>query len=159
MTILEALRQVTTSIKTWVENNFFKKGETTADDFGVYVQANEPVDAVDGDIWIDTVNDPIAIEVNSPVQSVNGKMGNIMLTANDVGADPSGTADSEINTHNINTSAHNDIRLELEAIANQINSFDETDPTVPSWAKESTKPSYTKSEVGQVIHLRILLHL
>lgn len=24
----------------------------------------------------------------------------------------------------------------------------ETDPTVPSWAKESTKPSYTKSEVG-----------
>ena len=148
MTILEALRQVTTSIKTWVENNFFKKGETTADDFGVYVQANEPVDAVDGDIWIDTVNDPIAIEVNSPVQSVNGKMGNIMLTANDVGADPSGTADSEIATHNINTSAHNDIRLELEVIANQINSFDETDPTVPSWAKASTKPSYTKSEVG-----------
>ena len=26
----------------------------------------------------------------------------------------------------------------------------ETDPTVPSWAKESTKPSYTASEVGAV---------
>lgn len=24
----------------------------------------------------------------------------------------------------------------------------ETDPTVPSWAKASTKPSYTASEVG-----------
>ena len=26
--------------------------------------------------------------------------------------------------------------------------FEETDPTVPSWAKQTTKPSYTKSEVG-----------
>ena len=26
--------------------------------------------------------------------------------------------------------------------------YTETDPTVPSWAKASTKPSYTKSEVG-----------
>jgi hypothetical protein len=24
----------------------------------------------------------------------------------------------------------------------------ETDPTVPSWAKAETKPSYTKSEIG-----------
>ena len=29
-----------------------------------------------------------------------------------------------------------------------LTSFTETDPTVPSWAKQSTKPSYTKSEVG-----------
>lgn len=148
MTILEALRQVTTSIKTWVENNFFKKGETTADDFGVYVQANEPVDAVDGDIWIDTMNDPATIEIDSPVQSVNGKTGNIIITSDDVNADPSGTADNKVSDHNINTSAHNDIRLELESITNKINSFDETDPTVPSWAKASTKPTYTKSEVG-----------
>ena len=28
--------------------------------------------------------------------------------------------------------------------------FSETDPTVPSWAKQSTKPSYTASEVGAV---------
>lgn len=26
--------------------------------------------------------------------------------------------------------------------------FEETDPTVPSWAKEATKPSYTKEEIG-----------
>ena len=25
---------------------------------------------------------------------------------------------------------------------------EETDPTVPDWAKEETKPSYSKSEVG-----------
>ena len=29
-----------------------------------------------------------------------------------------------------------------------LTNFTETDPTVPSWAKASTKPSYTKSEVG-----------
>lgn len=31
-----------------------------------------------------------------------------------------------------------------------ITSYTETDPTVPSWAKQSTKPSYTASEVGAV---------
>jgi hypothetical protein len=29
-----------------------------------------------------------------------------------------------------------------------LTSYTETDPTVPAWAKASTKPSYTKSEVG-----------
>jgi hypothetical protein len=29
-----------------------------------------------------------------------------------------------------------------------LQSFTETDPTVPSWAKQSTKPTYTASEVG-----------
>lgn len=32
--------------------------------------------------------------------------------------------------------------------AGYISSYTETDPTVPSWAKASTKPSYTASEVG-----------
>ena len=31
-----------------------------------------------------------------------------------------------------------------------ISSYTETDPTVPSWAKQSSKPSYTASEVGAV---------
>ncbi len=31
-----------------------------------------------------------------------------------------------------------------------ITGYTETDPTVPSWAKESSKPSYTASEVGAV---------
>lgn len=29
-----------------------------------------------------------------------------------------------------------------------LTSYTETDPTVPAWAKASTKPSYTASEVG-----------
>lgn len=31
-----------------------------------------------------------------------------------------------------------------------ITGYTETDPTVPSWAKASSKPSYTASEVGAV---------
>lgn len=60
MTILEALRQVTSSIKTWADNKFLNK-DTTADDFGIYVQDTEPLNAIDGDIWIDTASDPSII--------------------------------------------------------------------------------------------------
>ena len=31
---------------------------------------------------------------------------------------------------------------------NLIENFEETDPTVPGWAKQSTKPTYTAAEVG-----------
>lgn len=34
--------------------------------------------------------------------------------------------------------------------AGYLTSFTETDPTVPSWAKQSSKPTYTASEVGAV---------
>jgi len=37
---------------------------------------------------------------------------------------------------------------ELQNDVGFITSYTETDPTVPSWAKQSTKPSYTASEVG-----------
>lgn len=37
---------------------------------------------------------------------------------------------------------------ELTNDSGYIKSYTETDPTVPSWAKAPTKPSYTKSEVG-----------
>jgi len=37
---------------------------------------------------------------------------------------------------------------DFENDENYLQSFTETDPTVPSWAKQSTKPSYTYSEVG-----------
>lgn len=41
-----------------------------------------------------------------------------------------------------------DIRSGAQAGATALQSFTETDPTVPAWAKQSTKPSYTASEVG-----------
>ena len=69
MTVLEALRITTESIRDWVNNK-------TADDFGIYVQDTEPADAVDGDIWVDTATDPSFIEPNLPgvTTADNGKV-------------------------------------------------------------------------------------
>ena len=52
------------------------------------------------------------------------------------------------NTHNTNAEAHIDIRSELENDSGYLTSYTETDPTVPSWAKAETKPTYTADEVG-----------
>ena len=41
-----------------------------------------------------------------------------------------------------------DVQTSLGKADTALQSFTEKDPTVPSWAKASTKPSYTKSEVG-----------
>ena len=48
----------------------------SADDFGIYVQAQEPTDAVPGDIWIDTINDPTYIPPAIPeiTEADNGKV-------------------------------------------------------------------------------------
>ena len=70
----------------------------------------------------------------------------------------------QIGTHNSNSSAHSDIREsitthtsnasihvtddERNAWNAKLDSYTETDPTVPAWAKAESKPSYTASEVG-----------
>ena len=64
-----------------------------------------------------------AITYVPPVSSVNGQTGVVELNI------PADTSD-------------------LTNGAGFLTSFTETDPTVPSWAKASTKPSYTYSEVG-----------
>ena len=61
-------------------------------------------------------------------------------TAEEVGAQPKGdyATKGEIPTK----------VSELTNDSGYLKSYTETDPTVPSWAKASSKPSYTKSEVG-----------
>lgn len=50
------------------------------------------------------------------VTSVNGKTGVVVLTAEDVGADATGTATTQISTHNSNESAHSDIRQMITSL-------------------------------------------
>lgn len=50
-------------------------------------------------------------------------------TANEVGADASGTATSEVSSHNTNTSAHNDIRLSLKDLSDRLNALADSDDT------------------------------
>lgn len=94
----------------------------------------------------------------APVQSVNGKTGEVNLnaasvgarpdnwmptaqdvgalpntytppnqTAAQVGADPAGTAESKVSAHNTKNDAHNDIRLELQAINAKLTAFFDSD--------------------------------
>lgn len=54
-------------------------------------------------------------------------------------------------TNNSGYITSNDIPTDISSFNNDVGyltSFTETDPTVPSWAKQSTKPTYTASEVG-----------
>lgn len=64
-----------------------------------------------------------AVELHAPVQSVNGQDGDVTISV------PTKTS-------------------ELTNDSGFITGYTETDPTVPAWAKASTKPSYTAAEVG-----------
>lgn len=81
---------VSTQISTAID-------EATADDFGIYVQASEPVDAIVGDIWIDTVNDPSYIPPTLPeiTEADNGKVlmvvnGRLQLVSLNLSVDANG---------------------------------------------------------------------
>lgn len=84
-----------------------------------------------------------------PVTSVNGKTGAVSLDASAVGARPSTWMPSASDVGALPASTT--IPTKVSQLTNDsgfIKSYTETDPTVPSWAKASTKPSYSKSEVG-----------
>lgn len=46
------------------------------------------------------------------------------------------------------TDLASDVQTSLNKANSALQSYTESDPTVPSWAKASSKPTYTKSEVG-----------
>ena len=50
-------------------------------------------------------------------------------TAEQVGADPAGTASSAVSAHNANTSAHTDIRNLISALTTKVNNFLDSDDT------------------------------
>lgn len=81
---------------------------------------------------------------SAPVTSVNNKTGAITLNASDVGAGtyskPSGGIPK--------TDLASAVQTSLGKADSALQSYTETDPTVPSWAKAQNKPSYTAQEVG-----------
>lgn len=105
--------------------------------------------------YLESIQDPDAIKnavedyfeqnpVEVPVQSVNGKTGDVSLTAEDigalpdtytppnqtaeqVGADPKGTAETAVSQHNTAGDSHNDIRLELKVINDRLTAFFDSD--------------------------------
>lgn len=51
------------------------------------------------------------------------------VTAAQVGADPAGTAETHVGSHNTNTSAHNDIRLLVAGLTERLNALADSDDT------------------------------
>lgn len=126
----------------------------------------------------DSENLPMTLDMQmvvggGAVDSVNGQTGDVVLTASDVGALPddttiptktsdlendSGFLSSAVTTFNGQSGA-----VTYNAPVQSVNSktgavvldasdvgaiSQETDPTVPSWAKQPNKPTYTALEVG-----------
>lgn len=89
----------------------------------VWIGAGEPPDD-SYDLWIDTDE-----TVGGFVISVNGQTGEITLTAEDVEADPAGTASSAVSTHNTATAAHSDIRLLIDGLTSRLNALADSDDT------------------------------
>ena len=50
-------------------------------------------------------------------------------TAQQVGADPAGTATTAVSQHNVDTSAHNDLRLALQGLSDRVNAALDSDDT------------------------------
>lgn len=96
-----------------------------------------------------------------PVTSVNGKTGAVTVTvpskvsqltndSNFISSIPSEyVTETELEAKGYLTAVPSEYVTETELAAKKyLTSYTETDPTVPSWAKAASKPTYSKSEVG-----------
>lgn len=111
----------------------------------------------------DSENLPMTLdmEINvegGAVDSVNGMTGDVVLTASDVGALPDDTA-IPTKTSDLDNDSGFITSVPVQSVNGQTGAVvldatdvgaiaQETDPTVPSWAKQANKPTYTASEVG-----------
>lgn len=64
---------------------------------------------------------------DSPVDSVNGKTGAVKLGAEDVNADPAGTAATKVSEHDTYTGSHNDIRIMIQGLSDRLNALANSD--------------------------------
>lgn len=103
---------------------------------------------------VDYVDERVVQEMDAidvGVISVNGKTGSVTLSASDVGAASQSDVESYVYNQLISYDSyiHNEIPTSTSQLTNDSGFItSETDPTVPAWAKASTKPTYTASEVG-----------
>ena len=96
----------------------------------------------------DANGDPI-VGTKIFVESVNGKTGKaINLEAGDVGAEKEGTAASAVSGHNVDTDAHNDIRLFIKEVSDRLNAIANSEDTDLDDFKEIV--AYIKNNKGLI---------
>lgn len=134
-------------VKKYVDDKVGTGG--TISGSGIAIQPEEPSDT---DVWIDLDDDETG--ALSIVTSFNGRDGEVVPEAGDytaemVGADPSGSAASALASAKAYADGIKPTKTsQLTNDSGFITEYTETDPTVPAWAKNETKPTYTYSEVG-----------
>lgn len=95
-------------------------------------------------------NNPVTGDaVYNSIESVKGMIPSVpswamqsnkpSYSASEVGADASGTATSEVSNHNTNTSAHNDLRLELKNLSDRLKALADSDDTTLDQMSEIVK--------------------
>ena len=86
-------------------------------------------------------------------RTINGKAlsEDITLKASDIGADASGTAANQITSHNISTTAHNDIRLLITGLTDRMNALANSDDTTLDQMKEVVAYIKTNRELIESI--------
>ena len=91
--------------------------------------------------FIPKIGEIIVFDIDDKCNYSRFKFGDGVRTINDLEF----LLDTQYILHNSNTLSQilEQYKSDIENIT-----FEETDPTVPSWAKASAKPSYTKNEVG-----------
>ena len=123
----------------------------------IYIQNEEPVDVEDGSLWVDLDAEGTVGGANTGGGSVNI---DTTLTKSGQAADAKAVGDALATKQPLGDyltevpdgyAKSEDIPTKTSELTNDsgfMTSYTETDPTVPSWAKASTKPTYTASEVG-----------
>lgn len=194
MTILEALRQVTSSIKTWAENKFLNKSDIAA-----WAKASSKPSYTATEVGADAsgtaanavsthnTNTSAHSDLRDLISGLSTRL-NTLANSDDTTLDQmseivtyikanktliDGITTGKVNvsdiTNNLTTNVSNKplsaaqgvaLKSLIDAITvptkvsqltndkGYITGYTETDPTVPSWAKATSKPTYTKSEVG-----------
>ena len=157
MTILEAFREVTESVSTWVEQKFLKK-----DSIDSFLSSNSknPVQNKVVNNAIESLNSAInnidvsdkvleAIrEIDYLVYSVNGKAGAVILSASDVGALPADTYIPSINGLATETYVN-------ERVANLVNSAPTTLDTLNELAAAlGDDPNFATTIATQIGELK-----
>lgn len=87
-------------------------------------------------VSVDTLNNLNSMQTQldskvSATRTINGKAltDNIVLTTDDVNADPKGASTSEVSIHNASTEAHNDIRVLITDLSTRLNALADSDDT------------------------------
>lgn len=124
-------------------------GETTSAQIEAAYQNGKAVFCIDGEVIL-----PLSVRVGPTTHSFSGCYGKSSLWMIDCDSDTWDFRSDDVYSKPLGGIPASDlasaVQTSLGKADTALQSYTETDPTVPSWAKASSKPSYTASEVGAI---------